>query len=42
MGRKGKERFSQAAYEHLDAITVLSARKEPLRDLAGFLLTRQH
>ncbi|MGE7775708.1 polyprenyl synthetase family protein [Chitinophaga sp. NPDC101104] len=39
---KEKERFSQIAYEHLDAIAVISGRKQPLRELADFLLVRQH
>lgn len=39
---KEKERFSRIAYEHLEAIAVLSTRKAPLKELADFLLTRQH
>lgn len=39
---KEKERFCDTAFEHLDAIAVLSTRKTPLKDLADFLLTRQH
>ncbi|WP_346320681.1 polyprenyl synthetase family protein [Chitinophaga sp. YIM B06452] len=39
---KEKERFSQIAFEHLEAIAVLSHRKAPLKELADFLLTRQH
>ncbi|WP_298709839.1 polyprenyl synthetase family protein [Chitinophaga sp.] len=39
---KEKERFSEIAYEHLDAIAVISGRKQPLRELADFLLVRQH
>lgn len=39
---KEKDRFSRIAHEHLEAIAVLSHRKAPLRELADFLLTRQH
>lgn len=39
---KEKERFSEKAYAHLESIAVLSNRKQPLRELAGYLLTRQH
>lgn len=39
---KEKERFCQEAFRHLDEIAVLNVRKEPLRELADFLLTRQH
>ncbi|GEP98329.1 polyprenyl synthetase family protein [Chitinophaga cymbidii] len=39
---KEKERFCNIAFGHLDDIAVLSKRKEPLRELADFLLTRQH
>lgn len=39
---KEKERFSELAFEHLDDIAVLSNRKQPLREVADFLLTRQH
>ncbi len=38
---KEKERFTQLAFKNLDDIAVLSARKQPLRDLADFLLNRQ-
>ncbi|WP_109700731.1 polyprenyl synthetase family protein [Chitinophaga deserti] len=39
---KEKERFSRIAFEHLEAIAVISGRKQSLRDLADFLLVRQH
>ncbi|SEW40260.1 geranylgeranyl diphosphate synthase, type II [Chitinophaga sp. YR573] len=39
---KEKERFQQIAFEHLEGIAVLSARKKPLMELAGYLLKREH
>jgi geranylgeranyl diphosphate synthase type II len=39
---KEKERFQQIAFEHLESIAVLSARKKPLMELAGYLLKREH
>ncbi|MGX5818998.1 polyprenyl synthetase family protein [Chitinophaga lutea] len=39
---KEKERFCASAYKHLDEIAVVSGRKQHLRELADFLLTRQH
>jgi geranylgeranyl diphosphate synthase type II len=39
---KEKDRFQQIAFEHLESIAVLSARKKPLMDLAGYLLKREH
>ncbi|WP_343307756.1 polyprenyl synthetase family protein [Chitinophaga niabensis] len=39
---KEKELFSNKAFEHLDSIAVISGRKQSLRELADFLLTRQH
>jgi geranylgeranyl diphosphate synthase type II len=39
---KEKERFQQMAFEHLESIAVLSARKKPLMELAGYLLKREH
>lgn len=39
---KEKERFTQIAFEHLESIAVLSARKQPLIELADFLLKREH
>ncbi|CAL1518057.1 polyprenyl synthetase family protein [Chitinophaga sp. MM2321] len=38
---KEKERFQQKAFEHLDNIAVLSARKKSLMELADYLLNRQ-
>ncbi|MFY0255778.1 polyprenyl synthetase family protein [Chitinophaga sp. 30R24] len=38
---KEKERFQQLAFECLDNIAVLSSRKEPLKELANYLLNRQ-
>ncbi|RAJ79970.1 geranylgeranyl diphosphate synthase type II [Chitinophaga dinghuensis] len=38
---KEKERFTQMAFKNLDDIAVLTSRKQPLRDLADFLLNRQ-
>jgi geranylgeranyl diphosphate synthase type II len=37
-----KEAYLQEALKHLDDIAVLSKRKEPIRELAGFLIQRQH
>jgi geranylgeranyl diphosphate synthase type II len=42
MGRKVKRTYLQEALKHLDDIAVLSKRKEPIRELAGFLIQRQH
>ncbi|WP_143306675.1 polyprenyl synthetase family protein [Chitinophaga vietnamensis] len=38
---KEKERFQQQAFQSLDSIAVLSARKKPLMELADYLLDRQ-
>jgi len=38
---KEKERFQQIAFQSLENIAVLSARKTPLMELANFLLNRQ-
>lgn len=38
--RELKERYMQEAFEHLEDIAVLSIRKEPLRQLARFLIQR--
>ncbi|KAA2242514.1 polyprenyl synthetase family protein [Chitinophaga agrisoli] len=38
---KEKERFQQKAFDSLEEIAVLSARKKPLQELADFLLSRQ-
>ncbi|HTL07032.1 MAG TPA: polyprenyl synthetase family protein [Chitinophagaceae bacterium] len=37
-----KERFTSIAYQHLEDIAVMAARKEPLRQLAAFLVKRQY
>ena len=37
-----KNRFLDEALQHLEDIAVLSARKEPLRELARFLVQREH
>lgn len=40
--RELKEKYMQAAYRHLDDIAVLSRRKEPLQQLAAFLVQREY
>jgi geranylgeranyl diphosphate synthase type II len=37
-----KNKFLDEAYEHLEDIAVLSKRKEPLKELADFLVKREH
>jgi geranylgeranyl diphosphate synthase, type II len=37
-----KLRFQDLAFEHLEQIAVLSGRKAPLKELAGYLLQREH
>lgn len=37
-----KEKYMQAAYKHLDDIAVLEKRKQPLKELAGFLIERDY
>jgi geranylgeranyl diphosphate synthase type II len=37
-----KEQYMQEAFQHLDDIAVLSKRKEPLKQLALFLVQREH
>ena len=37
-----KNRFLDEALQHLEDVAVLSSRKEPLRDLARFLVQREH
>jgi geranylgeranyl diphosphate synthase type II len=37
-----KNKFSDEAFQHLEDIAVLSKRKEPLQELAGFLVKREH
>lgn len=39
---KEKERYTQLAFDHLEAIAVVSGRKHPLTEVADFLLHRQH
>jgi geranylgeranyl diphosphate synthase, type II len=40
--RELKERYMQEALEHLEDIAVLSKRKEPLKQLALYLMQREH
>lgn len=37
-----KEKYITNAFKHLDEIAVLASRKNPLRDLAHFLVRREH
>ena len=37
-----KERYTQQAFDHLEAIAVVSGRKQALLEVADFLLHRQH
>jgi geranylgeranyl diphosphate synthase type II len=37
-----KNKYLDIAYAHLDEITVISKRKEPLKQLAAFLVQRDH
>jgi len=37
-----KEKYISNAFMHLDEIAVLSSRKKPLKDLAHFLIQREH
>jgi geranylgeranyl diphosphate synthase type II len=37
-----KEKYVGAAFTHLEDIAVLSARKKPLKELAGFLVQRDY
>jgi geranylgeranyl diphosphate synthase type II len=37
-----EEKYLQNAFNHLDEIAVLSARKQPLKDLAFYLVNRDH
>jgi len=37
-----KEKYMDAAFKHLEDIAVLSARKKPLKELAGFLVQREY
>jgi len=40
--RELKEQYMQTAYQHLEDIAVLARRKEPLRQLAEFLVQREY
>jgi geranylgeranyl diphosphate synthase type II len=40
--RELKEKYMQASYQHLEDIAVLARRKEPLRQLAAFLVQREY
>jgi geranylgeranyl diphosphate synthase type II len=40
--RELKEKYVQTAYQHLEDIAVLTVRKEPLRQLANFLVQREY
>lgn len=37
-----KEKYRQSALQHLESIAVVSARKQPLLELAQYLLQREH
>ena len=37
-----KEQYSKEAFQHLEDIAVLSKRKQPLKELASFLVQRQY
>ncbi len=37
-----KEKYVQTAFKHLDDIAVKETRKQPLMELAGFLIEREH
>ena len=40
--QKLKEKYLQTAFSHLEEIAVLSTRKSPLKELAGYLIEREH
>jgi geranylgeranyl diphosphate synthase type II len=40
--RELNEKYVQAAFQHLEDIAVLSRRKDPLRQLAAFLVQREY
>jgi geranylgeranyl diphosphate synthase type II len=40
--RELKEKYMQASYQHLEDIAVLARRKEPLHQLAAFLVQREY
>ena len=37
-----KNKYLDEAFDHLEDIAVLSKRKEPLKELAHFLVKREH
>ena len=37
-----KEKYRQLALHHLESIAVVSSRKQPLMELAQYLLQREH
>ena len=37
-----KNQYLNEAFQHLDDVAVLSRRKEPLQQLASFLVSRDH
>jgi geranylgeranyl diphosphate synthase type II len=37
-----KDKFLNEAFQHLEDVAVLSRRKEPLKDLSAFLVSRDH
>ncbi|OYZ50748.1 MAG: hypothetical protein B7Y15_08440 [Bacteroidetes bacterium 24-39-8] len=37
-----KEKYLQTALQHLEDIAVVSTRKQPLKELADFLIQREH
>ena len=37
-----KEKYITEAFEHLEEMAVIAPRKEPLRELAHFLVQREH
>ena len=37
-----KEKYVNEAFKHLEDIAVVSVRKEPLKQLAEFLIQREH
>jgi geranylgeranyl diphosphate synthase type II len=37
-----KNRYLNEALQHLEDVAVLSRRKEPLKELASFLISRDH
>ena len=37
-----KEKYTQVAFQHLEDIAVMAARKDPLRRLGQFLIKREY